>query len=190
MKTAFTYDDVYYISDTNAQPTTINFDNPTDAQTEEVTSGYSLMGTGFKSINEAPNAETEETGYINQKSMSTTTKSYNNKWSGSADKIVDDKAVMNLYDIAYYQKTGEEAERNLVEIDRSQPYGADGKTYKARLIRVSCVISNIAKEATNKITYDFELSAVKDPVFGKFDTSTKTFTVHDTTKPAAGAGSI
>lgn len=181
MKITSTYDEVHYISLTNAAPTTINFDEPTAGQTEELTTeAYALMGTGFTEINEAPNAETEETGYVNMKSMSTTVKSYNNKFSGSSDKIVDERAVMSLYDVAYYQKTGEEAERNLFNIDYTQPLDEAGKLYKARMFRVSVAISTINKAATEKVSFEFELGAVKDVVHGTFAKDTKTFTVVDT----------
>lgn len=182
MKQAFTYDEIAYISNSFEMPKNIDFDAPEIGTTEDLSVGYSLMGTGYQNLNEAPNAETEETAYINQKSKTTITKSYNNKWSGTADKIVDEKAVMTLFNIAYYQKTGEQAELNLISIDTLQPYGTKDGVFKARMARVSCAITNITKDATNKVNFDFELSSTKDVVFGVYDKNTKIFTVTDTEK--------
>lgn len=184
MKTSFTKDEVHYISETKDNPVGIDWNNVNIGDTLDFTSGFVLMGTGFKNVSEAPNAEIEEIAYINQDAKSSIVKSYNNKWSGSVDKILDEKAVMILYNIGKRNKKGEDAERNLLIIDQSQPYGSEGKKYIAELNRVAVVIPTITKDAADKIYFDFELAGVKDKVFGVADMETKTFTVTDIDQPA------
>jgi len=176
-KNIYTYDVARYLSLDEATPTGIDFDNPVVATTLEISTGYAFMGGGVTSLNEAPTAQTNETGYINSKSKATTVDSYSFKFSGNSELVVDEEAVMSMYNVPYYLSIGTKAERNLLIIDT---YAAnESGEYNARLFRVSVAISNITNAATEKVTFDFELNGVKDPVFGTYNTTSKTFTVID-----------
>jgi len=176
-KNIYTYDVARYISLDEKAPTGIDFDNPVVGAKLEITTGYAFMGGGITSLDESPNAQTNETGYINSKSKATTVDSYSFKFGGNSELVVDEAAVMAMYNVPYFVSTGAKAERNLLVVD-SYSDNESGE-HNARLFRVSVAVSNIANAATEKVSFDFELSGVKDPVFGTYDTTTKTFTVID-----------
>ena len=72
---------------------------------------YSLMGTGFTTLDENPAAKVEKTPYINDKSASGTITGYENSFAFDTQMISDDAAISFLYDIARNQKTGSEIPR-------------------------------------------------------------------------------
>ena len=74
------------------------------------TEEYALMGTGFNSLNESPNAQVDTKAYINDKSTSSTTTGYQGQFPFEADMIKDERALMKLYEIGRNQKTGVDAE--------------------------------------------------------------------------------
>ena len=61
---------------------------------------YELMGTGFTSLNESPNAQVKSTKYINNPSATKTTTSYETQFPFNSELIASEKAIIKIYDMA------------------------------------------------------------------------------------------
>lgn len=136
---------------------------------------WQLMGTGFSSLNENPNAQEQQTTYINQKTSSTYVKGYQTEFSYNCDLIKSEKAVMALYAVGRDHLTGTGAMFEYVRVDLYDPVGSGGTSYKARKFIVSAVPSSTEGDGGNYITGSGTLKAVGDPVQGTFDTKALTF---------------
>ena len=73
------------------------------------TPDWQLMGTGFTSLNESPNAQTNTKKYVNEKSSTTSITQYQTEFSYDADLIASELAITTLYKIARDHKTGSDA---------------------------------------------------------------------------------
>lgn len=135
---------------------------------------WSLMGVGFNTLDENPNAQSESKTYIHQKSQTSQIKSYNTQFPFDTDMVKDEEAVMALYNIGRNQKTGKDAELDYVRVDLYAT--ASDTTYPARKFRVAVEVTSISGEGGGVIKASGNLNAVGDFVEGTFDTSTKTFT--------------
>ena len=58
------------------------------------TESFALMGIGFNTLDESPNAQKDSKTYINQKSQTSTIKSYQPAFAFDSDLIADEAAVM------------------------------------------------------------------------------------------------
>ena len=85
------------------------------------TESFALMGVGFNTLDESPNAQKDSKTYINQKSQTSTIKSYQPAFAFDSDLIADEAAVMALYEIGRNQLTGAEAERDYVRVELFKP---------------------------------------------------------------------
>lgn len=143
----------------------------------EVASGnsteYVLMGTGFTTLDEEPNAQTESVKYVNERSASSSVIGYETRFPFEAEQIKDEKAIEALYTVGRNHLTGSDAEMNYVRVELWDD-GSSTNCYKARKFVVSAEISSISGE--NKMSLSGNLNAVGDPIQGEFNTSTKTFT--------------
>jgi len=137
---------------------------------------YSLMGAGFNSLDENPNAQTDKKTYINESTSSTTIKSYDTQFPFDTDFIKDELAVEKLVSIGRNHATGSSAETEYVRVDLYDEVAATSNTYKARKFKVAIEVSNINGAGGEVVTVTGNLNAIGDPVQGTFDTSTKTFT--------------
>lgn len=137
---------------------------------------YSLMGTGFNSLDESPNAQKDSKTYINQKSQTSSIKSYQTTFAFDSDLILDQAATMALYEIGRNQKTGGAAELAYVRVELFKPVGEAGNVYAARKFMVAVEVSNIAGEGGGVVKVSGNLNGVGDFIDGTFDTATKTFT--------------
>lgn len=135
---------------------------------------FVLMGSGFTSLDESPGAQTETKVYINDKSASTTIKSYETQFSFESELIADEKAIMALYKVGRDHLTGSEAEFDYVRVDLYE--SPIEKGYPARKFKVAAEISDCNGEGGETVVVSGNLNAVGDPVNGTFDISTKTFT--------------
>lgn len=134
---------------------------------------FVLMGAGFTSLDESPGAQTETKVYINDKSSSTTIKSYETQFSFESELISDEKAIMALYNVGRDHLTGSEAEFDYVRVDLYETATEDG--YPARKFKVAAEISDCSGEGGETVVVSGNLNAVGDPINGTFDVSTKTF---------------
>ena len=134
---------------------------------------WSLMGVGFNTLDENPNAQIESKTYINQKTQTSQIKSYNTQFPFDTDLVKDETAVMKLYGIGRDHKTGSDAEVEYVRVELFN--STDGK-YPARKFTVAVEVSGISGEGGGVVKATGNLNTVGDFVEGTFDTSTKTFT--------------
>lgn len=140
------------------------------------TETWELMGTGFTSLDENPNAQTKESKYINNPSSSKTTTSYQTQFPFNAEFIQSEAAIKALYDIARNQKTGGDAEVEYVRVELFEECApvVEG-THPARKFRCSVEVSSIGDNDGN-IELSGNLNNVGSFIDGTFDTKTKTFT--------------
>lgn len=162
----------------------------------DVNGTFELMGTGFTSLNESPNAQTDSETYINESTTSTDITGYETEFPYESRLIPSQKAIYKLYKQGRDHATGEDAKCIYVRVDLFNPIGTPSETsaeYTARQFNVANEVSDIEGDGGEKISVSGTLHAVGDPVQGKFDTVTKTFTAgtfagkYDTASTASAA---
>lgn len=134
---------------------------------------YVLMGTGFTTLDEEPNAQTESVKYVCDKSASSSVIGYETSFPYEAEQIKDERAIDAIYTIGRNHYIGADAEMEYVRVELWN--AATGtNTFEARKFLVSVEVSSFAGE--NKMTISGNLNAIGDPVLGTFNTTTKRFT--------------
>lgn len=149
---------------------------------------FELMGLGFESLNESPNAQSSGKTYINQRSQASFVKSYQTEFPYSADMIKSEKALMALYKVARDHLTGANAMFEYVRVDLYDPVvtvtgeGEQAVTetsteeFKARKFVVSDEVSSIEGAGGDSMVFSGTLKAFGDHEEGTFNVKTKTFT--------------
>ncbi|WP_304508918.1 hypothetical protein [Anaerotignum sp.] len=140
------------------------------------TPAWSLMGVGFNTLDENPNAQQDSKTYINQVSQTTHIKSYQTQFPFDTDLIASEDAVMALYTIGKNQKTGADAELEYIRVDLFAPHPTLENTYEARKFTVAASVTGITGAGGETVKVTGTLYGVGDAIQGTFDTSTKTFT--------------
>lgn len=135
---------------------------------------WALMGVGFTTLGETPNAQTSTKKYINEKSSSTNVNSYQPQFDFEADQIKDDAAVNFIYDIGRNEKTGGDCSTQYVRVELWKPVAEQQNTFEARKFNVAVVVSGMDGETDQVVSGS--LNAQGDFVDGTFNTETKTFT--------------
>lgn len=134
---------------------------------------WKLMGTGFVTLDESPNAQTESVKYVNNKSASSSVVGYESQFPFQADQIMEEEAIDDIYSIARNRCIGSDAEREYCRVELwNRATGAN--SFEARKFLVSVEVSSLSGE--NKQSISGNLNCVGDPEMGTFNTSTKTFT--------------
>lgn len=136
---------------------------------------FALLGTGFNTLDETVGAQTDSKIYINEKTQSTTIKSYQTEFAYDTDMVLDEEAGMFLYAVGYEHKTGEDAETDYVRVDLYDPVQDKSNVFKARKFRVAIVCSDSKGNGGEVMVNTGTLSCVGDPVLGFFNTVTKKF---------------
>ncbi len=136
---------------------------------------FALMGVGFNTLDENPNAQTDTKTYISEKASSSVIKSYQPQFPFDSDLIKEEAAVMALYNVGRNQLCGAEAEFDYVRVELFQP-GESENTFKARKFKVSVEISSYSGAGGETVTVSGNLNAVGDFIDGTFNTKTRTFT--------------
>ena len=131
------------------------------------TESFALMGVGFNTLDESPNA---------QKAQTSTIKSYQPAFAFDSDLIADEAAVMALYEIGRNQLTGADAERDYVRVELFKPVAETPNTFEARKFKVAVEVSSISGEGGGVMKVTGNLNGVGDFVDGTFNTETKKFT--------------
>ena len=142
----------------------------------EIDGTYELMGTGFTTLDESPNAQTDSETYINEVTASTDITSYETEFAYESRLIPSQKAIYKLWKMGRDHATGSDAQLKYVRVELFNPVGEPSETaaeYTARLFTVANENSGAGGE---KISVTGTLHAVGDPVLGKFDTVSKKFT--------------
>ena len=114
--------------------------------------------------------------YINQKSQTSTIKSYQPAFAFDSDLIADEAAVMALYEIGRNQLTGADAERDYVRVELFKPVAETPNTFEARKFKVAVEVSSISGEGGGVMKVTGNLNGVGDFVDGTFNTETRKFT--------------
>lgn len=142
------------------------------------TENYVLMGAGFNSLDENPNAQIETKAYISDKSASNITKGYQVQFPFDTDLIKSEEAVMFVYGVGRNQLQGGAAECDYVRVELFDG-GTDAATtheYPARKFRVSVEVTSISGPGAEVIHVAGNLNGVGDFVDGTFNTQSRTFT--------------
>ena len=135
---------------------------------------FVLMGTGFTTLDENPGAQTSKKKYVNEKASSSSIASYETVFPFTSDLIVQQEAVLALYNVGRNHCTGSDAEFPYVRVELWDKIEGKENEFAARLFTVSAEISSISGE--NEIAVSGNLNAVGDPVDGTFNTVTRAFT--------------
>lgn len=141
---------------------------------------WTFMGKGFNSLNENPGAQMDEKTYISDTTSTSSVKSYKTQFPYDCDVIKDQVAAMYLYNIGRNHAIGVDAESDYIKVDLYDPC-VPGSTqfFKARKFRVCIEVSGAAGAGGETMVSTGNLNTVGDPIFGYFDTVTKTFTEGD-----------
>ena len=141
---------------------------------------YELMGTGFTSLDESPNAQTDSETYINETTASADVTSYETEFPYESRLIPSQKAIYALYKMGRDHATGDAAQLTYVRVDLFNKIPTTQTTdpveYTARQFTVANEVSDIAGEGGQKIQVSGTLHAVGDPIQGKFNPLSKEFT--------------
>ena len=120
------------------------------------TASYELMGTGFTAIDENPGAKSSKETYVNEVTSSSDITGYETAFDYTSRLIPSQAAIL-----------GEPS--------------AQSAEFAARQFTVSNEVSKFSGNGGEKIEVSGTLNAVGDPILGKFDTVSKTFTAGEFT---------
>ena len=134
-------------------------------------------------MKEDPGAQKTSKKYINDKSSTSSITSYEGEHGFTADQIPSEKVIKDLVSIVKERKTGADAEREFVRVDLDEKVEGDttGTVFKARMFTVAAEISSFS-DNDGELQVERTLHDKGDPVMGKFDTETKTFTPDSATE--------
>lgn len=138
------------------------------------TPDFVLLGTGVTKLDESPGPKSSKKKYVNEAASSSSITSYETVFPFESDMIIQQEAVMALYTVGRNHYTGSDAEFQYVRAELWDKVENKPNECAARLFVVSAEISSVSGE--DEITVSGNLNAVGDPVFGTFNTQTRTFT--------------
>lgn len=81
------------------------------------TPNFVLMGAGFTTLDENPNAQTESVKYVNDVSASSSVVSYETQFPFEAEQIAEEEAIDALYEVGRNHYTGTDAEFDYVRVE-------------------------------------------------------------------------
>ena len=143
---------------------------------------YELMGTGFTTLDESPNAQVKSSKYINNPSATKITTGYETQFPFNSDLIASEVAVKKIHDIATLQKTGGDCELDYVRVNLFEPsvVGEEpvANTFMARRFKVAVEGSGIT-DSDGTMTVSGNLNQAGVMEVGTFNTQTKTFTADE-----------
>ena len=148
------------------------------------TASYELMGTGFTAIDENPGAKSSKETYVNEVTSSSDITGYETAFDYTSRLIPSQSAILALWKDGRDHKVGAEAHHTYVRVDLWNPIGepsAQSDEFAARQFTVSNEVSKFSGNGGEKIEVTGTLNAVGDPILGKFDTVSKTFTAGEFT---------
>lgn len=136
---------------------------------------WALMGTGFTTLDENPNAQVDTRAYVHNRNSTSTVRGYQTEFPYDADMIADEKAVMALYKTGRNKLTGAAAEFDYIRVDMfdadTGALPANTKVFPARKFRVTNVVTGNTGAGTEIVALAGSLNAVGDPVFGTMNLS-------------------
>lgn len=135
---------------------------------------WSLMGAGFNSLDEKPQAQIKSQVYINDSAETSSIKSYKPVFNFDTDLIDDEAAILKLYLVGRDQKIGSLAELEYVRVELFRD-GAGANLYKARKFTVAVEVSSLEGKGGDTIHVIGTLNNVGTFVDGEFNVSTLDF---------------
>ena len=141
----------------------------------ESTEKYAFMGSGFTKLDESPSAQTSSKRYINDKSTTKAISGYDDSFPFETDQILSEEAIECIIGIGEKRLTGADAETTYVRVDLDKKIGSTGTEFAARKFKVAIEVSDFA-DSDGEMTASGNLLPIGDPIEGKFDTTSKTFT--------------
>lgn len=148
-----------------------------DITPKSPTRTFVLMGTGFKTLDENPSAQTKSRKYVCDVSATKSISSYDDSFPFEIDLIKDQNAVDFICEIGEKRYVGEDAETLYLRVDLDKPVstGSDNLEYEARMFKVAVEVASFTND-DGEMTGSGNLLRCYGPTFGKFNVSTKTFT--------------
>ena len=140
------------------------------------TATWSLMGTGYKTLDESPSPQVDKEAFICDKVKSASINGYELSFAFDGYLMKDEATIQSLYKVGHDQKTGTEAERDYVRVDLWNSVTGSANTYKARKFRVAVEVTDCSAEGAKPIGVKGNLNQVGNMTPGTFNTSTKVFT--------------
>lgn len=134
---------------------------------------FELLGVGAKTLDEKPAAQTKSRRYVCDKSTRQSISGYNWSTAFDIDQIRSQAAVNFIVNIGEKQLVGEDAETEYIVVDLDQK-DTDGK-YHARKFNVAVEVADFTNDDGDMCCTGNFLGK-GDPIEGKFDIKTKTFT--------------
>ena len=89
----------------------------------EIDGVFELMGTGFTTLDESPNAQTDSETYINESTASTDITGYETEFSYESRLIPSQKAIYKLWKMGRDHATGTDAQLKYVRVELFHPIG-------------------------------------------------------------------
>lgn len=139
---------------------------------------YHYMNRGVTKLDEEGGAQVETEAYIGDRNGTTTVTGYENSWAYNTQYISDEAVAKDIVDIARYQKTGSDCERDLVSIDMSEEPASEG-TYKARHFKIAVEAAPPQGEPRSITTSEGTFHQIGDMEEGTFNITTQTFTADE-----------
>ena len=136
--------------------------------------GFYLMGMGFTSLDENPNAQAEQRAYINDRSVSSIIRGYETQFPFATDLIQSEPPIMKILDIGRNQRRGSAAEAEYVRTEAFLSTGI-ADVHPARKFRVSIEVTNTTGEGAQLVECSGNLNQVGDFTPGAFSIATRTF---------------
>lgn len=163
-KDIMAYDEAYYL-------------DVADKSSGGGTAQNELMNVGVTSMEESTNPTEMSTQYIGDKSKTNKVTGYDNQFAFETNLIKNNKVVEYINNIFEKRLTGADAEQDLIIVKLWKPVEeGSGTEYEARKIKTSTVLDTKTVTPGENITLSGTFKGVGDFVYGKFNTSTKTFT--------------
>ena len=111
----------------------------------EIDGTYELMGTGFTTLDENPNAQTESETYINETTASTDIIGYETEFPYESRLIPSQKAIYKLWKQGRDHATGSDVQLKYVRVELFNPIGTPSEQtaeYTARQFTVANEVSD------------------------------------------------
>ena len=141
-----------------------------------------LLRNTVADIDENPGAKSSKETYVNEVTSSSDITGYETAFDYTSKLIPSQAAILALWKDGRDHKVGAEAHHTYVRVDLWNPIGtpsAQSAEFAARQFTVSNEVSKFSGNGGEKIEVSGTLNAVGDPILGKFDTVSKTFTAGD-----------
>lgn len=147
--------------------------NYLNVSTTDTEKDFQLLGVGAKTLDEKPSAQTKSRKYVCDKSTTQSISGYNWSTSFDIDQIRSQSAINYIVNIGEKQLVAEDAETEYLIVDLDQKN--EDNTYHARKFNVAVEVAEFTNDDGDMgCTGNF--LGKGDPIEGKFDVKTKTFT--------------